>query len=139
VSRHAPECFTMFMAGTLPATAVLHLRQLGLLGMIARRGPNCILGKLGRQALLAPDHSRSWFVAVRRLTEQYGLQDPLLVLQAPDSRRRWKSTCKLRVVRWWQVHYCGRGPSLADFRIFRIPPQKLRISGFFTLGGNPPT
>ena len=32
-----------------------------------------------------------------------------------------------------------RGPSLADFRIFRIPPQKLRISGFFTLGGYPPT
>ena len=118
VSRHAPECFTMFMAGTLPATAVLHLRMLGLLGMIARLGPSCILGKLGRQALLAADNPKSWFLVVRLLTQQYGLQDPLLVLQAPDTRRRWKATCKARVTRWWQVHYCGQATNLLSLRHF---------------------
>ena len=43
------------------------------------------------------------------------------------------------VVKAGVMDACCRGPSLADFRIFRIPPQMLRISGFFTLGGNPPT
>ena len=118
VSRYTPECYVMLMAGTLPATALLHLRMLGLLGMVARLGPGGILSKLGRQALLAADTTRSWFVAVRRLTEQYGLQDPLLALQAPDTRRRWKATCKLRVVRWWHVHYCGQATNLLSLRYF---------------------
>ena len=118
VSRYTPECFTMLMAGTLPATAVLHLRMLGLLGMIARLGPGCILGRMGRQVLLAANNPRSWFLEVRLLTQKYGLQDPLLVLQTPDTRRRWKAVCKAKVVRWWQVHYCGQATNLLSLRHF---------------------
>ena len=118
ISKHTPECFIMFMAGTLPATAVLHLRMLGLLGMIARLGPAGILSRLGRQALLAADNPRSWFLAVRRLTQQYGLQDPLLVLQTPDTRRRWKGICKARVIRWWELHYRGQAAHLTSLKYF---------------------
>ena len=38
-----PECVVMFLAGSLPLTGILHLRELGLLGMIARLGPDNIL------------------------------------------------------------------------------------------------
>ena len=34
--RNTPECVVMFLAGSLPVTALLHLRMLSLLGMIAR-------------------------------------------------------------------------------------------------------
>ena len=33
-----PECVIMFLAGSLSLTGILHLRELGLLGMIARLG-----------------------------------------------------------------------------------------------------
>ena len=118
VSRHTPECFTMFMAGTLPATAILHLRVLSLLGMIARIGPKGILGRMGRQALLSANSPRSWFHGVRRLCDQYGLQDPLLVLQAPDSRQSWKRLCKAKVTRWWEVHYRGQAAHLTSLKHF---------------------
>ena len=50
---NTPECFIMLMAGCLPATALVHLRILGLLGMIGRLGPNNILNRIGRHALLS--------------------------------------------------------------------------------------
>ena len=77
-----PECFSMFSAGALPATAIIHLHTFTLLGMIGRLQQHCILNKLGRQALLSGSNS-SWFVMVRRFAQQYHLPDPLIVLQQP--------------------------------------------------------
>ena len=47
------ESFVMFLAGSLPATAIVHLRTLTLLGMIGRVGPEVILNKIGRYSLLS--------------------------------------------------------------------------------------
>ena len=35
----SPECITFFLGGSLPATAILHLRILSLFGMISRSNP----------------------------------------------------------------------------------------------------
>ena len=84
-----PKPVVYFLASYLPASAVLHLRQLSLLGMIARLGPNSILHCHSRNMLAeALPHitsqtnlsSQSWFVQVRSLTERYGLPDPLYIL-----------------------------------------------------------
>ena len=96
-----PECVVMFLAGSLPATAILHLRMLGLLGMIARLGPSNILHQHGRHILLSvsPDSSsKSWFLSLRLLANQYNLPDPLLTLQSPPTKSKWKSLCKSRVL-----------------------------------------
>ena len=94
-----PECFFMFSAGALPATAIIHLHTFTLLGMIGRLQQHCILNKLGRQALLSGSNS-SWFVMVRRFAQQYQLPDPLIVLQQPLPKSQWKSLCKSKVVMW---------------------------------------
>ena len=96
-----PECFAKFSAGALPATAIVHLHTFTLLGMIGWLGQNCVLNKLGRQALFSGSLS-SWFVMVRRHTQQYQLPDPIIVLQQPLSKSQWKSLCKSRVVKWWK-------------------------------------
>ena len=78
-----PECVVMFLAGSLPATALLHLRMLGLLGMIASLGPDNILNNHGRHILLSAStdkNCKSWFLSVRTLCQQYSLSDPLLIL-----------------------------------------------------------
>ena len=72
-----PDCVVFFLAGSLPLTAILNLRQLGLLGMLARLGEESVLQQLGRLALLPGGNKNSWFVQVRYLTTQYHLPDPL--------------------------------------------------------------
>ena len=83
-----PECVVLFLAGSLPATGVLDLKMLGLLGMIARLGSDHILHQHGTHVLLNHDRSntsKSWFASIRSLCQQYSLPDPLLTLQSPPT------------------------------------------------------
>ena len=89
-----PESVVMFLAGSLPVTGILHLRMLGLLGMIARLGPNHILHQHGQHVLSSISTrkaSNSWFLKVKMLTNKYNLPDPLLVLQYPPTYSHWKN------------------------------------------------
>ena len=81
-----PDCVVFFLGGILPATALIHLRQLGLLGMIARMEETSPLQKLGRKVLLSNHKTRSWFVQLRDISEKYKLPDPLLILQSPPTK-----------------------------------------------------
>jgi hypothetical protein len=96
-----PEPVVMCLAGSLPATGLLPLRMLGLLGMIARLGPNNILHKHGRHTLLSASTTSasksSWFLTVRNISKKYDLPDPLTVLQLPPTKYQWKTTCKCKV------------------------------------------
>jgi hypothetical protein len=62
---------------------------------------------------------RSWFILARRTTAQYGLPDPLLVLQTPPTKGRWKALCRSRVTDYWEQHLRGAAAhldSLANFK-----------------------
>ena len=82
-----PETVVMFLAGSLPATGLLHLRMLSSLGMISRLGSSHILPQHGRHALLSASKcsnaKSSWFLQVRIISLKYCLPDPLLILQSP--------------------------------------------------------
>ena len=90
--------------------------MLTLLGMIARLGPAGILNRVGRHALLTATNRHSWFVAVRKVSQKYGLQDPLLVLQQPPTRGRWKATCRSAVTVWWLGHFRGQAAILSSLK-----------------------
>ena len=110
-----PECVVMFLAGSLPATALLHLRILGLLGMILRLGPDSILHRHGCHVLLnskKENVSKSWFTNARLLSQKYGLPDPLLILQSPPLHNSWKRRTKAKVLDWWQEKYRGKAELL---------------------------
>ena len=117
-----PECVVLFLAGSMPATGILHLRMLGLLGMIARLGPENILHKHGRHILLSASEkspSKSWFLSMRLLSQKYGLPDPLLILQSPPTPSHWKSTCKSKVIDWYEQRLRAEAdllPSLLHFK-----------------------
>ena len=51
--RASPEPVVCFLGGSLPLTALLHLRQLSLLIMIAHLGPDHVLHQLGSSVLSA--------------------------------------------------------------------------------------
>ena len=117
-----PESVVMFLAGSLPATGILHLRMLGLLGMIARLGPENILHNHGRHILLSASPNspcKSWFLSLRLLTQKYNLPDPLITLQSPPTHSQWKSKCKSRVIDWYERQLRAEAellPSLIYFK-----------------------
>ena len=65
IHDRTPDPLVYFLAGSLPAAATLHLKQLSLLSMISRL-PDNILNKIGRHVLtVADDRTKSWFLMVR--------------------------------------------------------------------------
>ena len=117
-----PECVIMFLAGSLPATALLDLRMLGALGMIARLGPDHLLHQHGVHVLLnneGKNLSRSWFPKIRILCQKYLLPDPLLVMQSPPTYYHWKKLTKSHVIDWWESHYRGMAEQLKSLEYFK--------------------
>ena len=114
-----PAPAVYFLSGTLPAPAILHLRQLGLLLMIALLGPSNILWKHGTFVL---QHSvnHSWFSAVRDLTLQYSLDNPLLTLTSPpSSKSAWKAKVRAAVTAHWHRKLTAEASSLPSLHFLR--------------------
>ncbi len=126
-----PAPVVFFLSGSLPASAVLHLRQLSLLGMLARLGPDSILHRHGRHILIQPKFSpplissQSWFIQVRALCEQYRLPDPLYVLANPPKKEEWKAHCRLRVTEYWAELLRQHAASLSSLEHFRASHMSL--------------
>ena len=98
----SPPSLVHFIAGSLPATAILHLRQMTLFGMICRL-PNDPLHSLATHILLRSSSSTpSWFLQVRGLLLQYSLPHPLQLLQNPPSKDVFKKLMKSKVVDYWE-------------------------------------
>ena len=114
-----PAPAVYFLSGTLPAPAILHMRQLGLLLMIAMLGPTNILWKHGTYIL---HHSikHSWFSQVRDLTLQYSLQDPLLTLASPPcSKTAWKAKGKQAITAYWHKKLKSEVSTLPSLQFLR--------------------
>ena len=109
----------MLASGSLPATALLHLRMLSLLGMIGRLGRDGILCRIGCNSLVRAVNAKSWFITVRHVTQKYGLSDPLLVLQQPVSKTLWKTTCRRQVTLWWENYFRGQAAMLQSLAHFK--------------------
>ena len=97
-----PEPVVLFLAGSLPLEAILHMRQLTLFIMIAQL-PDNILNRIARYILtIASDSSSSWFVKIKTLCHKYFLPHPLLLLQNPPKRDVFKKTAKLKILDFWK-------------------------------------
>ena len=115
---NTPECFVMFMGGSVGVTATIHLRQLGLFGMICRN-PESILNRIASSKLLSePDSSSSWFVQIRLICTQYNLPSPLFLLSNPPPKSAFRSLVKKKVIDFWQQQYHAEAkkPSLKYFK-----------------------
>ena len=119
LTKTTPDCVVFFLAGSLPSTALIHIRQLGLLGMLARLGDRSVLLNIGKGALLHNSNYKSWFQTLRSVTNQYGLPDPLLVLQSPSTKDTWKKICKAKVISWWEHRLRGEASLLSSLTYFK--------------------
>ena len=125
-----PAPVVLLLAGSLPARAILHLRQLTLLAMVGRLGHLSILHRLGVHILSNPTHiprstsSSLWFLQVRQICVQYNLPDPLIVLSDPPTKGKWRTTTRRAVVAFWDKKLKSEAstlPSISHMRVSHMP------------------
>ena len=102
-----PSSVIYFLGGTLPFTAILHLRYLSLFAMITRI-PSDPLNHLARHVFssLKPS-SKSWFWIIRDLCVLYQLPHPLHLLDTPLSKEKFKKLAKSKVIDLWETKLRG--------------------------------
>ena len=118
--RGTPECVVFFLGGCLPLPALLHSRQLSVLGMISRLGHNNILHQIGISTLSSfRPSSRSWFLQLRDICGQYSLPDPLDILTNPSTKDSFKRLVKSKVTDFWEAKPRMEASHLSSLEYFR--------------------
>ena len=100
--QSSPAPLVYFISGTLPATAILHLRQLCLFGMISRLHGDPLQQHAQQVLLSHPPSSKSWFIQIRNICLQYSLPHPLTILQKPFTKEVFKKLTKSKVTDFWE-------------------------------------
>ena len=114
-----PEPVVHFLAGSLPAEAILHIKKLSLFNMITRL-PENILNRIARYILTtAKDNDKSWFSSISELCLKYNLPHPLLLLDNPLPKEKAKSLIKMKIQDFWQSHFRKASAPLPSLKYFR--------------------
>jgi hypothetical protein len=120
-----PACVVYFLGGSLPGTAILHLRQLNLFGMLARQ-EDTILQTHGKHVLTsARSTASSWFQKVRDNCLIYQLPHPLAILDQPLSKQKFNRLVKARVTDHWEVKLRSKAAALTSAPYFK--PQFMSL------------
>ena len=133
-----PHPVIFFLAGSLPGDALVHLRQLGLLGMISRM-PGSLLHRHALSVFTSKGKAWSWFHQVRDLCLEYQLPHPLTLLELPVSKEEFKSLVKKHVMNYWEQKLRAEASVLSSLTHFKPAFMSLtrphRISA--TAGASP--
>ena len=97
-----PRAVIYFLAGTLPGSALLHLRQLSLFGMISRMSDNILRQHAFNLFQSKTIAKSSWFDQIRRWCLMYELPHPLDFLLHPPSKQDFRTLVKKKVVCYWE-------------------------------------
>ena len=133
-----PDCAVFFLAGSLPATALLHLRQLSLLNMISHLKGNILKSLQTKILIEAKPSANSWIQQVRDICVRYQLPHPLQLFNSPMRKQSFRTLCKQKVSEYWhrKLSQDADLPSLAY-----LQPRFLSLSSphpiFTSLDGNP--
>ena len=95
--KDVAEPAVFFIAGSLPIVAYLHMRILSLFSMICHLQGDP-LNYIAREAIVrARPSSRSWFLMLRDICVKYDLPHPLILLESPMPKNKFKTLYKLKV------------------------------------------
>ena len=134
-----PRAVVYFLSGSLPAKAILHVKQLGLFSMISHL-PDDPLFLHARSVLTThPPTSKSWFVQIRSLCLMYGLPHPLGQLESPLPKPEFKKLVRSLVLDHWEQHLRQEVSHLPSLRYFHPEYHSLAHPHpiLWTAGANP--
>ena len=122
----SPISATHFLAGSLPGTALVHLRILSNFGMIARK-PQSLLHKLALDYFSCHKLSaKSWFDQVRKICLMYQLPHPLILMRNQQPEEAFKKLTRSAVIRYWETKYRQEALQLPSLKYFH--PEFMSLS-----------
>ena len=105
IPPNTPDVAVYFLAGSLPAEALLHQKQLVLFNMICHLEEN-FLKLHAIDILLSGDAGNSWFHNIQLICYQYGLPNPLTLLNQPMTKTKFKSLTYEKIHEFWRRKLC---------------------------------
>ena len=135
-----PSTVIYFLAGSLPGTALLHLKQLSLFGMICRLR-NSTLYKHAVNIF----HSRtisqhSWFHQIREYCLMYKLPHPSVLITSPLPKAQFKKLIKSHVMDYWEQTLRTEAGPLTSLTFFKPSFMSLnRIHPIWSTAGSSPS
>ena len=134
-----PRSVIFFLAGSLPGTALLHLRQLSIFGMICRLPENILhIHAVNVYSSCTPS-SNSWFNRIRKICLQYLLPHPLILLKSPLPKDTLKRLVKKHVIDYWEQLLRAEAAVLDSLVFFKPAFYSLQTSHplWSTAGSSP--
>ena len=133
-----PHPVVYFLAGRLPGEALLHLRQLSLLGMISRLQGSTIHSH-AMNVFTSKGNSWSWFHQVRDVCLMYQLPHPLTILTTPSTKESFKNQVKKYVLNYWELKLRMMSTPLSSLKYFQPSYMSLtRPHPLLTTAGSSP-
>ena len=136
---NTPRSVIFFLAGSLPASAFLHQRQLNLFGMVSRLENNILYQHAQNIFTSATISKGSWFHQIRNWCIKYNLPHPASIIEFPPDCLQWKKLVKSKVVSYWEVVLREEVKSLKSLCYFKPKFMSLTQSHslFFYAGHSP--
>ena len=133
-----PHPVIYFLSGSLPGEALLHLRQLSLLGMISRLQGSTIHSH-AMNVFTSKGNSWSWFHQVRDVCLMYQLPHPLTILTTPSTKQTFKTLVKKHVLNYWELKLRMMAIPLSSLKFFQPSYMSLtKPHPLFTTAGPSP-
>ena len=120
-----PHPVLYFLAGSLPCEALIHLRQLTLLGMISRQNGN-YLYRHCLNVFTSKGSTGSWFRQIRDICLMYQLPHPLEILSSPLLKDTYQKQMKKQVLNYWEIKLRQDSSTLSSLKHFK--PQFMSLS-----------
>ena len=109
-----PRAVVHFLSGSLPGEAVIHLRMIGMFGMVARLTADPLRVHARNVLISAKSSSKSWFTQIRDICLKYDLPHPLTILENQPEKEAFKKLTFAQVISYWEKRLRGEASLLSS-------------------------
>ena len=134
-----PSCVTHFLAGCLPGEANIHLRMLGIFGMVTRLTHDPLRTHARNVLVTVKSSSKSWFHQIRDICLKYGLPHPITIIDTQPTKKAFEKLAVSKVISYWEKRLRGEAALLPSLTYFKPEFMSLKTPHpiWSTTGGNP--
>ena len=134
-----PRSIVHFLSGSLPGEAIIHLRMLGIFGMVARLTADPLRIHARNVLTTAKSSSKSWFIQIRNICLKYDLPHPLIILDTQPGKKAYSKLITAKVISYWENRLRGEAALLSSLVNFKPEYMSLKKPHpiWLTAGSNP--
>ena len=114
-----PRAVVHFLSGSLPGEAMIHLRMLGIFGMVARLTADPLRTHARNVLTTAKSSSKSWFIQIQNISLKYDLPHPLKILETQPGKEAYSKLITAKIMSYWENRLRGEAALLSSLVYFK--------------------